>query len=100
MNKRVKEQALPCNITIDDIVIPQFCPVLGIRIERGVGTGHHLPSSPSLDRIIPERGYTRGNVRVVSYRANQLKSNATLDELRAILADAEAIAKELQPFVS
>jgi len=39
-------------------------------------------SRPSPDRIDPDRGYIKGNVIIVSWRANWLKSNATLDELQ------------------
>jgi hypothetical protein len=41
-------------------------------------------SSPSLDRIDNSKGYVKGNVAVISFRANTLKNNATADELRAI----------------
>jgi hypothetical protein len=94
MNKRVKALGLVSDVELDDIVIPEVCPVLGMKLESGEGRGCHLPSSPSLDRIDPSKGYRRGNIRVISYRANQLKSNATLEELRAVLADAEKIAKD------
>ena len=49
-----------------------------------------FPDSPSLDRIVPELGYVKGNIRVISNRANHLKSDATLEEHRKILLDAEA----------
>lgn len=49
------------------------------------------PASPSLDKIIPSLGYVPGNVRIISARANLLKNDATVDELRAILKDAEQI---------
>lgn len=51
----------------------------------------HRPNSPSLDRIVPERGYVAGNLRVISNRANTLKNNATIDEMRLVLADLERI---------
>ena len=37
--------------------------------------------SPSIDRLIPELGYIKGNVNVISLRANIIKNNATKDEL-------------------
>ena len=40
--------------------------------------------SPSVDRIDPNGGYVRGNIVVVSWRANRLKGNAMVNELRAI----------------
>lgn len=46
-------------------------------------------NSPSLDRMIPALGYVASNVRVISYRANAIKRDATLDELRALVAYVE-----------
>lgn len=43
--------------------------------------------SPSLDRLDSSKGYVKGNVRVISKRANQLKNNATVEEMRMVLAD-------------
>lgn len=68
---------------IDDIGIPITCPVLGIPLifNRGAVSDN----SVSFDRIDSTRGYTRDNLVVVSYRANVLKNNASLDEMRKLL---------------
>ena len=81
---RAKKRGLPFNLEIEDVVIPEKCPILGIKLKRGKGTGGSVASSPSLDRIVPEKGYTKGNVQVISMRANQIKSDATADELMAV----------------
>ena len=90
-----KKNATRCEVPFalkdEDIVIPEYCPVLGIKIQRGVGMPCN--ASPSLDRIVPAKGYVSGNVRVISQRANTLKSNATLTEMRLILDDLERIHK-------
>ena len=78
---RAKKQGLPFNITIDDIVIPEVCPVLGIQLECNAGTGSAKQNSPSLDKIIPELGYVVGNVQVISYLANVMKHDATPEQL-------------------
>jgi len=83
--QRAKKHDLPFNITVADVVIPDYCPVLNLKLE--VATGYRTDNSPSLDRIIPELGYVRGNVRVISWRANLLRRDATLAELEAIVAD-------------
>lgn len=82
--QRAKKKGLPFNIEAEDIVIPEKCPILGIKLKRGKGVGGSVASSPSLDRIVPEKGYTKGNVQVISHRANSLKGNATADELMAV----------------
>lgn len=79
---RAKKFGLPFNLEESDIVIPSNCPVLGIPIERG--NGKLVRGSPTLDRLIPELGYTKGNVAVISFRANSLKSNASAEELETV----------------
>ncbi len=76
---RALAKNLDFNIEIEDITIPEFCPILGIKLE--ISEGAPSSSSPSLDRIIPELGYTKGNVRVISNLANSMKANATIDQL-------------------
>jgi hypothetical protein len=39
-----------------------------------------------VDRLDNDKGYTPDNIRVISMRANDIKSNATLDELEAVVA--------------
>lgn len=43
-----------------------------------------LAASPSIDRIVPELGYVPGNIAIISWRANDLKKDATADEMRRI----------------
>lgn len=76
---RAKKKGIEFNIELEDIIIPEFCPYLGVKfsMERC-----RTPANrPSLDRIDPTKGYIKGNVRVISQRANTMKSNATNDEL-------------------
>jgi hypothetical protein len=87
--RRAKGRNLEFTIDLDDVVIPECCPLLGIEIARGVGA--HADSSPSLDRIDSARGYVKGNVWVISWRANVIKRDATLDELRLIVAGLERV---------
>lgn len=83
---RAKSKGLPFNLEVQDILIPEFCPISGVKLESGVGKGRHRGDSiPSLDRFIPEKGYVKGNVWVISWRANHLKNNATLEELEQIV---------------
>ena len=66
------------NISVEDVVVPKVCPLLGIPINS---YSEHPDFRPSLDRIDPKRGYIKGNVQVVSHKANRVKSNANGDEL-------------------
>lgn len=84
-----KEHHLPFNIEPADIIIPTRCPLLGIPLR--VGKKYHCPNSPSLDKIIPTKGYVKGNIHVVSYRANVIKQDASLAELKTLTANLEKI---------
>lgn len=79
---RAKLTGMEHNIDISDIVIPETCPVLGIPLQVGRGKPEH--GSPSLDRINNDLGYIKGNVCVISHRANSIKSDTTLVELEAV----------------
>ena len=82
--KRARDKGLDFDIDPSDIVIPNFCPYLGIEITHEVGSGTRRSGSPSLDRIDSSKGYVKGNIIVCSWRANFLKSDATLTELLLI----------------
>jgi hypothetical protein len=77
--QRAKQRNLEFCLAPEDISIPDTCPLLGIKLERS--SGKMSPSSPSLDRIDPRRGYTKDNVWVISQRANVIKNDATPSEL-------------------
>ena len=80
-----KLKNLACTITAADIIIPEFCPLLGLRLDRN-RIGPRENNSPSLDRFDSTLGYVPGNIWVISWRANQLKSNATLAELQLLVS--------------
>ncbi len=88
VKSRAKTKGIVFNLEADDIKIPKICPVLGITLNHNIGRGSGFHSdSPSVDRIDPKLGYIKGNVRVISARANLLKSDATITELVSILED-------------
>lgn len=67
--------------------LPTHCPVLGVKLAYGPGRGRKLyenGTAASLDRIHNHLGYVKGNVIVISLRANLLKGQATVEELRKI----------------
>jgi hypothetical protein len=68
---RARAKNLPFALAIEDIVVPERCPILEVAFVAGTKDQHSL--SPTLDRVIPELGYVRGNVRVISHRANAIK---------------------------
>lgn len=81
--QRAKKRGLDFDLTVEDIVIPDCCPVLGIPLITGLPKVND--NSPTLDRVDNTLGYTRDNVVVISWRANRLKGTANAEELRKIL---------------
>lgn len=79
LRRKCRQQKIKFNLVATDIVIPEYCPALGIKLERCGGN-----NSPSIDRINPKKGYVRGNIIVVSLLANMIKSVATSDQIRAV----------------
>lgn len=89
LRQRAKNKGLDFNLVATDILVPEFCPVLGIRLK--INRGRVDWDSPSVDRIDNRYGYVKGNVRVISHRANRLRADATVDELLRVVADLKVI---------
>lgn len=89
---RAKREGMDFDIAIDDLVIPKFCPYLGIELTSEKGEGH-LDNLMSVDRINPKLGYIKGNVEVISYKANRMKNDASAQEL---VAFAESILRRFK----
>lgn len=79
---RARRNNLPFNLEEADIVIPDYCPILGIKLES---QSKQHAGSPTLDKIVPELGYVKGNVQVISHRANLIKSDASIEELEKVI---------------
>lgn len=77
--QRAKNSNLEHSLTLEDIVIPDYCPVLGIKLETGDRKNHY--NAPSIDRIDNTKGYTKDNIFIMSIKANFLKKDGTLDDL-------------------
>ncbi len=79
---------LAFNIEISDVTIPTHCQVTGEKIELNQFEKKYIrpDNAPSIDRIIPELGYVKGNVDVLSNRGNRLKNNMTLKDVELILS--------------
>lgn len=79
---RAKARNHDFSINIDDIFIPEKCPILGIELKCSSGKSGGKINSPSLDRIDNTKGYIKGNVIVISHLANSMKSYASVEQLK------------------
>ena len=76
---RAKTKNIPFNIEISDIIIPEVCPILGLPLKKTIDGNRDL--SPSLDRIDNTQGYIKGNIQVISSKANTMKHTADKNDL-------------------
>jgi hypothetical protein len=86
---RAKKRGIPFALTVNDIEWPTHCPVLGLELDYNKtpsGSRRRVGNVASLDRRDNSLGYVPGNVFVLSYRANTIKNNASLIEIKALLA--------------
>ena len=75
---KARGKGLPATLTWQEIGDPPGnCPCCGERMERG----GDQRSSPSLDKLIPEAGYTEANAMWLCVRCNAIKQDATPDDL-------------------
>lgn len=78
--QRAKIKGISFTITIEDVIIPDKCPVFDIPLNHNDRL--HVPT---LDRKVNELGYVKGNVQVISAKANRLKNNGTIEEFQQII---------------
>jgi hypothetical protein len=88
---RARQKGIPFCLDIDDIRIPERCPLLDIPLLQKIVVGNGpSDNSPSLDRIEPSLGYVKGNIWVISRRANMIKNAASFEEFRLIFSNWKA----------
>ena len=89
---RAKKANVPFSITRQDLIdmfpVDNLCPILNVPFVWGTKNNKDL--SPSLDRMIPELGYVKGNLKFISYKANRIKSDANVEILKNLIKYMEA----------
>jgi hypothetical protein len=89
LNKKIgymKERSNDVTLTAEELLelIPKDlkCPVFGTKFSFGKGHNWKFKqNSMSVDRIDNNKGYHKDNIVIVSFKANVMKSSATLKEL-------------------
>ena len=79
--QRAKVKGISFTITLEDVIIPNSCPVFGIPLDHR--DKHH---TPTLDRKVNDLGYVKGNVQVISEKANRIKTNGTIEDFEQIIS--------------
>lgn len=78
---RARREGKEWSIEFESFDFPSHCPVLKIELDYSLGKGSIKDNSPSFDRIDSNLEYVKDNVRIISNKANTMKSNANIDEL-------------------
>lgn len=90
---RARKKGIEFAVSAEDLVpLPDICPCLGLELNWRNSRGVSDPAAPTLDRLDNARGYVPGNVWVISMKANRIKSDSSVAELRAV---AQAVARRL-----
>ena len=96
---RAKNRNLPFSITEEylESIWTGVCPVFQVRLDLPRHGGTALsPAKPSLDRLVPDRGYVPGNVIWISMRANQMKNDGTSEELLRVAEWLQQTEEEIK----
>lgn len=79
---RANKRGIEFNLHLEDIVIPEFCAISGLKLVPG--KGRPTDSSPSIDRIDNSKGYLKENIQIISQRINRRKSDLSLEEIKRL----------------
>jgi hypothetical protein len=80
IKNNAKQRGLEFNLSKDDIQIPEYCPILNVKLDISYMSNKNR-YFPSVDRIDSNKGYIKGNIMIVSMKANMMKNDATQEEL-------------------
>lgn len=82
---RAKKKNIEFNIELSDIIIPEYCPILNIKLNNKKERSHSTKNnSPSIDRLNNDFGYIKGNIRIISWKANKIKNESSFEEFEKI----------------
>lgn len=89
---RAKIKEIEFTLLLSDIIIPEYCPILGMKLECRSGNSGGQKCSPALDRIDSKKGYIKENIQIISHLGNMMKSHATNEEMKKF---AEWVTKNI-----
>lgn len=78
--QRANKTGMEFDIEFNDLVWSEICPVYGIPLDS-----RDRDHTPSMDRVDNAKGYIKGNVRIISVKANTKKNSSSLEELKLIV---------------
>jgi len=88
----LKARGSRITLKFSDLKYPTHCPILGIKLNYF--NTSRKDNSVSIDRINNNKGYVKNNIQILSWRANRLKSDGTINEhikIAKFLNDKESV---------
>lgn len=85
--KRAKKFSIPFDIEVSDIKMEPYCPITGVELDV---LTNKSSTGMSLDRVDNTKGYVKGNVAIISRKANRLKGDGTINDFRKIIQYMES----------
>lgn len=82
-----KRRGIDFDLKYTDFELPEYCPILGFKLEYGAGNDGNSPNHATLDRIDNSKGYISGNVMVISRLANAMKNESTFNQLQSFISN-------------
>ncbi len=86
-----KRKNIHFSLRFEDVVFPTHCPILGIELDYGKKKTIKM-NSPSFERLDSNIGYVKSNVIIISYKANSMKRNCNLKEIKQIASFYENLS--------
>jgi hypothetical protein len=87
------KRGLDFNLDVEDIIIPQYCPLLGVELKYDIKDGN-VDDYYSIDRIDSSLGYVKGNIQIISNLANTMKNKSTKEQLITFAKNVLEIYKD------
>lgn len=83
--QRAKNEAVIFSLEVQDVVVHSYCPICNVEMKPSSKKGG-TSFSPTLDKVIPEKGYVKGNIAVICKLCNSTKGSGSA-ELHRKIAD-------------
>lgn len=91
-----KRRGIEFDLHYSDLILPSHCPILGLPLSYKNFNGRSESNSPdfaTVDRFDNTKGYIKGNVWIISRLANNMKNEATLDQIELFANTMIALLK-------
>lgn len=90
-----KRRGIYFDLKYTDFELPEYCPILGMKLEYGAGNDGNSPNHATLDRIDNSKGYIPGNVMVISRLANAMKNEASFKQLQLFITNYSCLLNHI-----